>query len=429
MTASAIVNFAPDAALPQRDLLLDVDEVTRRFAAQLGAGGAIKITRCEQIRVKYSPGTSLRVLHRIQIEDASYTVAARAFTAGRSKSVFEEAAKDAFPCGPLLPVAHDAELEAVYWTFPNDRRMTNLSVLASPPESLAVIDGQRWTQSRVVAYAPEKCLTAQCLNERHELLAYAKIYAEGEQGGQAIYKALAKLHLTAEFNLLIPRLIAYSQEQRILLLEPIAGSRLADLSGAARVEGFRRLGATLALLHSLPTPVELLPFERLDVDLLEEAAQIIGQTRPDVAELAERLARELYGSRGSATGAPVFLHGDVHPKNGILQNGRVAMIDLDQAGTGPAAADLGSLLAALRYCRRIGQLSLDEEKSLASAFLSGYCQNRQLPEAESLRWHTAAALLAERALRAVGRVRREGLACMQELLLDAWGTLTEESYG
>ena len=47
-------------------------------------------------------------------------------------------------------------------------------------------------------------------------------------------------------------------------------------------------------------------------------------------------------------------------------------------------------------------------------FLSGYAERRPLPTASSLAWHTAAALLAERALRAVNRVNRTALAHLAE---------------
>jgi hypothetical protein len=45
----------------------------------------------------------------------------------------------------------------------------------------------------------------------------------------------------------------------------------------------------------------------------------------------------------------------------------------------------------------------------------------------SIHWHTAAALLAERALRAVNRVRPEGLARLRELLAVASDVLRKES--
>jgi Ser/Thr protein kinase RdoA (MazF antagonist) len=101
-----------------------------------------------------------------------------------------------------------------------------------------------------------------------------------------------------------------------------------------------------------------------------------------------------------------------------LENG-VALIDLDQASVGPPAADLGSLLAALCYERHIGLLTGPNERALADVFLTGYQQFGMLPGPESLRWHMAAGLFAERAFRAVSRIRLRGLQCLPELLMDA----------
>jgi len=74
-------------------------------------------------------------------------------------------------------------------------------------------------------------------------------------------------------------------------------------------------------------------------------------------------------------------------KNGILLDKGIALIDLDQASVGPPAADLGSLLAALRYERHIGLLTEPAERTLADTFLAGYQQIGMLPGPESLRWH------------------------------------------
>jgi Ser/Thr protein kinase RdoA (MazF antagonist) len=115
----------------------------------------------------------------------------------------------------------------------------------------------------------------------------------------------------------------------------------------------------------------------------------------------------------------VCLHGDVHPKNAVLSGDSLTLIDLDQCGAGPAAADLGSLLAALSYKRLTGLLSPARERELAESFLAGYADARALPSVASLRWHTAAALLAERALRAVNLIRTEGLRHLPEILAEA----------
>lgn len=427
MSRPSRINLAADAALPQRDILLDLDEVARRLSRQLGRNGAINIDRCERLRVKYSPGASLRVLHRIQVGACSYTVAARAFTGGRSESAFNRAAKKSVPCGDLLPVVRDDRLDTVYWIFPNDRKITGLSVLANPPEPIANLCDERWVESRIVAYAPEKCVTAQCFSDKSELLAYAKIYAEEEHCGRDVYNVLRESIARTKSKLRIPRVIAYSQPYRVLFLEPIAGRRIADLDDAEWPDGFRRFGCALAALHSLPVPDDLPAFKRLDPDRLQKAAEVIAQARPDVAALARKLAQELCERRAALTDKPVCLHGDAHPKNGIHQKDSVALIDLDQAGTGMAAADVGSLLAALRYYRRSNLLSRADELELVSAFLRGYSETRELPQPDSLRWHTAAALMAERALRAVSRIRREGLEQLNELLLDSLRLLTEET--
>src|SRR2546423_14639614 len=266
MSRAARINLATDPAFPQRDLLLDVGEVARRFSAQLGAEGAIKIDRCQRLRAKYSPGSSLRVLHRIQVGASFYTIAARAFTGDRSKSAFERARQKSVSCGPLLPVARDTELDTVYWTFPNDRKITNLSTLTSPPETIASLCGSHWTGSRIVAYAPEKCVTAQCFSSENELLAYAKVYADDEKRSRRIYDLLSKRIRDTKSNLRIPRALTYSEAHCALLLEPIAGRPIADLNGAARLNGFRRFGTALAALHCVPVPDDLPPFKRLDLD-------------------------------------------------------------------------------------------------------------------------------------------------------------------
>ena len=428
MSAAPCVDLLKDSALPYRDLLLDIPQAARRLSARIGVDGPIEIQRCERARVKYLPGTSLRVLYRVQVSGRLYTIATRTFTAGLSRSVFERAVSRAVPSGVLLPVGHDAELDMVYWTFPNDRKINSLAALTSPPERLATIGRLRWATSRAVAYAPEKCVTAECLSDAGVLLAYAKVYAADESPTYPLYEALWRSLGDRGSRLRVPRALAYCEQDHLLLLEPMAGRRLSDLRRRNRAEGFHRLGVGLAALHQVPAPAALRPFTRLRPDRLQEAARIIAVARPDVYGLGVELAEQLSERRPGLKDSDVCLHGDVHPKNGVLQNDRIALIDLDQAGTGPAAADIGSLLAALRYSCLVKAMSRADERELAGAFLRGYREGGQLPEADSLRWHVAAALLAERALRAVNRVRAEGLKHLNDLLHDSRSVLMGRDY-
>ena len=413
------IKLAADTSLPQRDLLLDEGEVARRLARCLGAGGPLAIDACARVRAKYRFGQSLRVLHRVRVGSSAYAVAARAFHNGRSEQAYERALGEAVACAPLRPVIHDAELDTVFWTFPNDRKLSGLQSLSDIPAQLARASLPGWTRSRVVAYAPEKCATAQCLDDRLNLLAYAKLYAGPE--GQSVantYQSLRQ-NLPTQAGVGLPRVISYAAAHRLLLLEPAAGERIADLKGSDLLRGYERLGSALASLHSLPVPKGLPRFKRLDPARIRSAARVIGTARPDVRNEAARLAADLMARWEPPAEALVCLHGDIHPKNGILRGDRLTLIDLDQAGVGRPAADLGSLLAGLTYNRLCGLIPRDVERELGESFLSGYGRARGLPREVSLNWHTAAALLAERALRAVNRIRPEGLGCLHELLAEA----------
>jgi tRNA A-37 threonylcarbamoyl transferase component Bud32 len=420
------IQLARDPRLPQRDRLLDAGAVAERLAARLGCAGPVRVSACDRIRVKYRIGNSLRVLHRVRIAGRDHIVAARAFTDGESRRAYERARNITTDCAPLRPVVHDASIDTVFWTFPNDRRISGLRALQNVPPELAQRCAPTWTHSRVVAYAPEKCATAQCLDKGARVLAYAKVYA-AEDGRRArdLYLALAAHMLTEATRVGVPRVLAYDEGYRLLLLTPAAGRRVAELRGADRARGYRRLGAAIATLHSLPAPDFLPPFRRLDGERIQQAARIISRARPDVRRAACALADELAGQSEAADAPHVWLHGDVHAKNGILQGDRLTLIDLDQAATGHAAAELGSLLAGLSYNAIVGLLAPSDARDLGNTFLFGYAGVRALPTPAALRWHTAAALLAERALRAVNRVRPQGLARLPELLYAARTTLRQ----
>ncbi len=135
--------------------------------------------------------------------------------------------------------------------------------------------------------------------------------------------------------------------------------------------------------------------------------------------------RELIARQPDDTEAPVCLHGDVHPKNAIVTDRGIALIDVEDVAVGPAAADIGSFLAALVYLRRGARLASHTDDGVARAFVLGYGSVRPLPARAALRWHTAAALLIERIFRAVTRVRPLGLLNLPELVEDARALLTE----
>jgi len=409
MEAHVIMNCTPllalDPALPQRDLLLD-ETLMAEYLSRLVAQYCHFETRdCERLRTKYRVGTSLRVLYEVTGNGQAYRIAARALP--RTRRI-----KNRLTSRVEVNVP---ELNTIFWIFPHDRKIKNLSVLADIPDELRNIEGQTWTRSRIVAHAPEKSVTAQCLDENDHLLAYAKIYAGDEQQIFETYTYIAEA-LRTERDVQIPRAIAYHRQQHLLLLEPVAGFSLASV--AQRENAFFRLGKALQKLHGINPPPQTPHSPRLTPEALTQANAAISQARPDVADLVRRLSTKLIARYEH--GKPVFLHGDVHPKNILLNDDQLFLLDLDQAASGLAEVDLGSVIAGL-YCDACtGSRTWREASSLHRALMAGY---GSLQNSHALRWHVAAALLQERALRSVTRVRTATLQKLPEVLRTAEAVL------
>jgi streptomycin 6-kinase len=379
--------LAADPVLPQRDTLLDAVAVGRVLEQRLAR--SLPLVRCDVMRVKYRVGESLRARYRIEAGGRTYDVACRAFPAGASEHAFRRACEHAVPAGALQPIGWEPGLETVFWTFPNDRRL-RLSALDAPGSSL-------------VAYAPEKSATIRLEGGN----AFAKVYA-GDEAARThfLHDRLAALGA--------PVPPALTSSAHVLLVESARGRSLADVGADDRIRGYGLLGEAVARLHEL-APLDGKAFTRLDPDRLHLAAELVGRARPDAAAAAHALAARLAGRARDTESDAVCVHGDLHPKN-VLVDAGVTIIDLDQVAGGAAAADIGGVLAGLRYAR---------EDALAAAFLTGYASVRMLPSGRVLRWHTAAALLAERALRAVNRVRPDGLRRLRPLLADAASLLDD----
>jgi aminoglycoside phosphotransferase (APT) family kinase protein len=403
-TVAARHGLAPDEELPGRDLLLDQDAAGEHVAGLLGR----EVTGCELVRVKYRIGESLRVTYRLVVDGRRELLTVRAFRPGQSGSAYGKAAG--------AGVWHDPALDAVWWAFPADRRLRGLADLLSPtPELAALAPG--WVASELVEYSPERAATFRAVDPTGTAVGYAKAYAPGtvdvvERADR--YARIAGVLAAAgdAGGLAAPVPLGRSEASTVLVLQPMPGVEWGQLAGPALAAAMGRLGSAIATLHAAgPLTAGLPRFGRLDVRRVVHSAHLVALARPDVAGAAVRLADRL--ADGPPPGGPqVPLHGDCHPKNALLAGESIALIDLDQAGVGAAAADIGSLIARL-YA---DDLVNPGTGAMRSAFLSGYQAVRPLPPDRSLRWHTAAALVAERGVRAVNRVHGPTLDRLPELL-------------
>ena len=402
-----MIPLAPDSDLPHRDRLLDPRAMSERLRTLLPLPGAER-ARCTRLRAKYRVGESLRVVHRLEIDGRSAWIGLRGFPAGCSRAAFERAREQAKPIAGNPGVIHDPETESILFLFPADRKLQELPSLLQP-DAIRRHTGIASRRSQLVAWAPEKGAVLRLDGDAGEPVGYVKVYARG--GADAAASTLRharRASMAALGSPDLPDVLAVSEP--LLVLAPAPGRPLASLVGFERDVALRALGCALARLHAVPPPTRVGHFCRFDAARIESAARILSRARPDTAHAAWALCASLVLNRPRATAAPALLHGDLHLKNALWDGSRLTLLDLDQAAAGPAAADLGGFLAATLVanpCRA---------NPGSAAFFEGYASAGAPPGATELAWHTAAALLVERALRAVHRVRVPMLKRLPELL-------------
>ena len=408
--------LAPDSSLPWRDELLDVTAMRERLASLLGAAQS-RIASVAVARVNYSAGRTVRAVYRAEIDGVVRTIAARMF-ADRAKSgdAYDGSLPHSAAVASLRGVAHDGSISSVFWVFPNDRKIGSLEAASDPSRSARAIHTRAAVSTRLVAYAPEKAATFVCEATDNRAIAYLKVTADDQaRRDRHTYDGLRSTLDPHDTALRLPTPLAFSNRRRTLWLEAIDGRRVAaSLGDEVEIADLERLGAAVAVFHRLAAP-GVPVFDRFSPPHLAGDAAMFRLVRPDVSAAADTLAAHLAES-AVADADLACLHGDLHPKNAIACADRIALIDVESVAVGPAAADLGSLLAGLVYRRETGRLSRPACRVRARAFLAGYASRRRLPSSASLAWHTAAALFRERAARAVKRVRPLGLQSLPALL-------------
>lgn len=410
------VGLAADPVMPRRDDLLDDQNMAGRLGTLLEPAWGDGLAReCTRIRAKYRPGESLRATYRVGNGTSSLLVSGRMFREGAAVGQFARAQKAAVDQGgDPGSVLLDDETSTVFWVFPQDRKLRGLGELTTPPPELRMVFGRPWVRSELMAYTPEKAATVRCADDAGRAVGFAKVQA-GDEGGRSVATLRAAGQDVTDHGALgLPRAVGYLPERHMALFTVAPGRPLNQLDRAAVPEAMEALGAALSVLHGQSTQ-GFAPFRRLDPDRVADAGRLVGTARPDLATLCEDLVGALLASPPPSR-PKVLLHGDLHPKNVLVHEAGVSLVDLDQAGAGPAAAELGGTLARL-WCPRPGDaISGDTAAAAAEALLNSY---ERRPTHQELLWYAAAALLVERAVRAISRLDVAGIADLERVLATA----------
>jgi len=229
------------------------------------------------------------------------------------------------------------------WRFPHDPYLTGLPAAVHRRRVRELLDelgaplGDVRLHTR--AYRPSRRAVVEVTLHGGDAIGRI-LYLEVLSGGRA--EELAAVHRQLGGVVPVPGVVGVGAAQGILALEAMPGATLRS----ALVDG-----------HDLPAAEEV-------VGLAERIAACGLETRRDPIRFADPgrhvdLLRRLVPDAGSAlvraadaaaavTGTLVGVHGDLHDGQVLVEEGAVVgLLDVDGAGTGLMAQDLGGLLAHL----------------------------------------------------------------------------------
>lgn len=367
-----------DGMLPGLALLLDPPALLERLRRRWPE---LVLSRLELTYLRYKPQTSCLAGYWLEVNGTGCWLT---FTARRPDSLdkLEKALlKTGVPgrFGPGRELL--AELAMTMAWFPNDRSLKRLWRAAEPQAQgplLARLGLPGEARIAMLRYRPERRFVGR-VDLRGGAVAVVKLHAP-----DAYARALGNAAVfTSRGPLVVPRLIGASPRHHAVASEWLEGKPAnPDPLSAGRI------GAALAALHRQDAP-QLSPLTAGDQQAGARAiAEAFGALLPDLADralaLAQRIAPLL--DRGSQA---VPLHGDCHLEQILDLGTKIALVDFDEAARGPAAWDLGNLLAHLQ----VGGTAAADLGAFRAALLDGYRCAGGIVGASDLAAQTALALL------------------------------------
>ena len=164
----------------------------------------------------------------------------------------------------------------------------------------------------------------------------------------AVLGALALGDGGARGGLRVPRVVAYHEPRRQLLLtyergEPVSSAIAHDT--AAVLAG---VGRALAALHAARIPLDAITTPAAVLADLQARIEDLCARLPGEATALRRAWNELERQAPPLPVTPTFVHGDFGPANLLWSSGQIVVLDFDKCARGDPALDVGNLLAQLR---------------------------------------------------------------------------------
>lgn len=431
--------------LPQMAALLDEARAGEIFERTIIAAAGHKVRQCRIDRVKLRPGSNCLVTYNLNlIEQATGVVTELmlnllAYPSGESVNQFAKARRQTIARTPIGEgIFHLPELESVVRVFPNDRKLSGLPALAdfnrlksqTLPEIVSKSFGEELKIAELmiepIHYATERGYTVRAdlelinhsKGESERRTIFGKTYCEGEAADVwRLTRELWRSEACQRGRLLIPQPLVFQPEIETIWQSGLAGKTLNEIDpeSAEFPALMEKAGMSVAALHQASIQSAQQINQADLIGKLEDAKKLIDRVRPSMQSKLHSLVGRLVASSGKLGERPnATLHGDLHLKNFFATGNRVALIDLDNLALGDPLRDVGSFIAALKYRELLDGKSYRES---IAGFVRAYRDGVNWEVADfALNWHTAAALVYERAYRCITRLKTGKLEILDDII-------------
>jgi aminoglycoside phosphotransferase (APT) family kinase protein len=287
----------------------------------------------------------------------------------------------------------------VVTAFPNDRKLKAIRRLAdahSLGRVLARLDPAQDPSGAalgVMAYKPERRLVAR-VDIDGRPWAILRVYTESAYE-TARRNALA---FQSTGRLRVARPLGRSTWQQTLGMEFLQGRTLDSVITASAYPGpqvVAPVAEALAQLHAQTAAAVRATDPSKRASTIADLAAWVAFICPDLSERANRLAADLANELATPAAETGVMHGDFYASQVLLDadpDGRVGLLDMDEACAGEPSADLGNFAAHLASDAIRGHVPPDRVGPLIRTLNASYSSASATPLSPRITLHTAAAL-------------------------------------
>ena len=288
-------------------------------------------------------------------------------------------------CAVGVPYPNDPEIPDIRHLYsPDSFRRTLTELLSEYPDdewrvqrSLTKLTLLNYKPGRRAVYRIKVKLRRRVGDEKVRVRMHVKV--ENPKTADTSFENLKQVQaaISEGASWRVPNARGQIGRRTLMAAEWVEGKPLREIAEdmAEAIPVFRKVGAALASFHRMKVDFEHLasPVEESDrlMSHARDLAQLLPDRKDEIIALGEELARQV-ARLALSPSAPI--HNDFHLDQVLIADGKPVIVDLDRAGRGYAASDLGTFLGHLE------EVGLDTR--LASEFLAGYREEAGEPVPE-----------------------------------------------